>query len=131
MPMPQLIVTAVLVGGRSKSEIVRQCGVSRRWVITLVQIVSRRGRRGGESLNAAYSVRSFELAISCDRVVDLLYWTSLRTRSSAPAFVQGDNPPQQGNGQRHDSGNNRGGQSVYHVGDHEVCGKGNGRRERH
>ena len=37
MGMPQLIVTAVLVEGRSKSEVARQYGVSRRWVITLVQ----------------------------------------------------------------------------------------------
>jgi transposase InsO family protein len=37
MGMPQLVVTAVLVEGRSKSEVARQYGVSRRWVITLVQ----------------------------------------------------------------------------------------------
>ena len=37
MGMPQLVVTAVLVGGRSKSEVARDYGVSRRWVITLVQ----------------------------------------------------------------------------------------------
>ncbi len=37
MGMPQLIVTAVLVEGRSKSEVARRYGVSRRWVITLVQ----------------------------------------------------------------------------------------------
>ena len=37
MAMPQLIVTAVPVEGRSKSEIARQYGVSRRWLITLVQ----------------------------------------------------------------------------------------------
>ena len=36
MGMPQLIVTAVLVEGRSKSEVAREYGVSRRWVITLV-----------------------------------------------------------------------------------------------
>jgi transposase-like protein len=35
--MPQLVVTAVLVEGRSKSEVARDYGVSRRWVITLVQ----------------------------------------------------------------------------------------------
>ena len=35
--MPQLVVTAVLAEGRSKSEIARNYGVSRRWVITLVQ----------------------------------------------------------------------------------------------
>jgi transposase InsO family protein len=37
MGMPQLVVTAVLVEGRSKSEVARQYGVSRRWVITVVQ----------------------------------------------------------------------------------------------
>ena len=37
MGMAQLVVTAVLVEKRSKSEVARQYGVSRRWVITLVQ----------------------------------------------------------------------------------------------
>jgi transposase InsO family protein len=37
MGMAQLVVTAVLVEGRTKSEVARQYGVSRRWVITLVQ----------------------------------------------------------------------------------------------
>lgn len=37
MGMPELIVTSVLVEGRSKSEVARDYGVSRRWVITLVQ----------------------------------------------------------------------------------------------
>jgi transposase InsO family protein len=37
MGMAQLLVTAVLVEGRSKSEVARDYGVSRRWVITLVQ----------------------------------------------------------------------------------------------
>jgi transposase InsO family protein len=37
MGMAELVVTAVLVEGRSKSEVARQYGVSRRWVITLVQ----------------------------------------------------------------------------------------------
>jgi site-specific DNA recombinase len=36
MGMAQLVVTAVLVEGRSKSEVARTYGVSRRWVITLV-----------------------------------------------------------------------------------------------
>lgn len=35
--MPQLVVTAVLAEGRSKSEVARDYGVSRRWVIELVQ----------------------------------------------------------------------------------------------
>ena len=37
MGMPQLVVTAVLIEGRGKSEVARDYGVSRRWVITLVQ----------------------------------------------------------------------------------------------
>src|SRR3712207_3323981 len=37
MGMPQLVVTAVLVEGRRKSAVARDYGVSRRWVITLVQ----------------------------------------------------------------------------------------------
>ena len=37
MGMAQLVVTAVLVEGRSKSEVARTYGVSRRWVVTLVQ----------------------------------------------------------------------------------------------
>ncbi len=37
MSMARLVVTAVLVEGRSKSEVARDYGVSRRWVITLVQ----------------------------------------------------------------------------------------------
>ncbi len=37
MGMAQLVVTAVLVEGRSKAEVAREDGVSRRWVITLVQ----------------------------------------------------------------------------------------------
>jgi transposase len=35
--MAQLVVTAVLVEGRCKSEVARDYGVSRRWVMTLVQ----------------------------------------------------------------------------------------------
>lgn len=36
--MAQLVVTAVLVEGRSKAEVARTYVVSRRWVITLVQL---------------------------------------------------------------------------------------------
>ena len=46
MGMPQLIVTAVLVEGRSKSEVAREYGVSRRWVITLVQRYLAEGEAG-------------------------------------------------------------------------------------
>jgi transposase len=48
MGMPQLVVTAVLVDGRSKSEVARQYGVSRRWVITLVQRYLAEGDAGLE-----------------------------------------------------------------------------------
>jgi hypothetical protein len=37
MGMPQLVVTAVLIEGRTKSDAARDYGVSRRWVVTLVQ----------------------------------------------------------------------------------------------
>jgi len=46
MGMPQLVVTAVLVEGRSKSEVAREYGVCRRWVITLVQRYLAEGDAG-------------------------------------------------------------------------------------
>jgi transposase InsO family protein len=46
MGMAQLVVTAVLVEGRSKAEVARQYGVSRRWVITLVQRYLAEGEPG-------------------------------------------------------------------------------------
>ena len=46
MGMPQLIVTAVLVEGRTRSEVAREYGVSRRWVITLVQRFLAEGEAG-------------------------------------------------------------------------------------
>jgi transposase InsO family protein len=46
MGMGQLVVTAVLVEGRSKSEVARTYGVSRRWVITLVQRFLAEGEAG-------------------------------------------------------------------------------------
>jgi transposase len=48
MGMPQLVVTAVLVAGRSKAEVARDYGVSRRWVITLVQRYLAEGDAGLE-----------------------------------------------------------------------------------
>jgi transposase InsO family protein len=48
MGMAQLVVAAVLVEGRSKSEVARQYGVSRRWVITLVQRYLAEGDAGLE-----------------------------------------------------------------------------------
>lgn len=46
MGMPELIVQAVLVEGRSKSEVARDYRVSRRWVITLVQRYLAEGDAG-------------------------------------------------------------------------------------
>ena len=46
MGMAQLVVTAVLVEGRSKSAVAREYGVSRRWVITLVQRFLAEGEAG-------------------------------------------------------------------------------------
>ena len=48
MGMPQLIVTAVLVERRTKSEVASTYGVSRRWVITLVQRYLAEGDAGLE-----------------------------------------------------------------------------------
>jgi transposase InsO family protein len=44
--MAQLVVAAVLVEGRSKSEVARAYGVSRRWVIALVQRYEAEGEAG-------------------------------------------------------------------------------------
>lgn len=46
MGMAELVVTAVLAEGRSKSEVARDYGVSRRWVITLVQRFEAEGVEG-------------------------------------------------------------------------------------
>src|SRR3569832_2049418 len=46
MGMTQLVVTAVLVEGRRKSEVARDYGVSRRWVLTLVQRYLAEGESG-------------------------------------------------------------------------------------
>lgn len=46
MGMARLVVTAVLVEGRSKSEVARTYGVSRRWVITLVARFLAEGEAG-------------------------------------------------------------------------------------
>lgn len=48
MGMPELVVAAVLEQGRSKSEVARSYGVSRRWVITLVQRYQAEGAAGLE-----------------------------------------------------------------------------------
>src|SRR5438309_10368044 len=46
--MARLVVTAVVVEGRSKSEVAADYGVSRRWVITLVQRYLAEGDAGLE-----------------------------------------------------------------------------------
>ena len=46
MGMAELVVTAVLVEGRSKSGVARDYGVSHRWVITLVQRYQGEGTAG-------------------------------------------------------------------------------------
>ena len=46
MGLPELIVTAVVTEGRSKSEVARDYGVSRRWVITLVLRFLAKGEAG-------------------------------------------------------------------------------------
>ena len=46
MGMPELVVTAVLVEGRTKSEVARDYGVCRRWVITFVQRYLAAGEAG-------------------------------------------------------------------------------------
>lgn len=48
MSMAGLVVAAVVVEGRSKSEVAREYGVSRRWVITLVQRFLAEGEAGLE-----------------------------------------------------------------------------------
>src|SRR5438309_6863164 len=46
MGMAELVVTAVVLQGRSKSEVARDYGLSRRWVITLVQRYLAEGDAG-------------------------------------------------------------------------------------
>ena len=46
MGMAELVVTAVVFEGRSKSEVARDYGISRRWVITLVQRYLAEGDAG-------------------------------------------------------------------------------------
>lgn len=48
MSMARLVVSAVLIEGRSKSAVAREYGVSRRWVITLVQRAVAEGDAGLE-----------------------------------------------------------------------------------
>ena len=48
MSMARLVVAAVVVEGRSKSEVAREYKVSRRWVVTLVQRFLAEGDAGLE-----------------------------------------------------------------------------------
>src|SRR5437763_13770533 len=48
MGTAELVVTAVVVQGRTKSEVARDYGLSRRWVITLVQRYLSEGEGGLE-----------------------------------------------------------------------------------
>jgi transposase InsO family protein len=72
MGMPQLIVTAVLVEGRSKSEVAREYAVSRRWVITLVQRFLAEGEAGlaPRSRRPRSSPRRTEAAVE-DEIVEI------------------------------------------------------------
>lgn len=52
MSLTRLVVTAVKVEGRSKSEVARDYGVSRRWVHELVRRFETEGEAGLEPLVA-------------------------------------------------------------------------------
>jgi transposase len=49
MSMARLVITAVVVEGRSKSEVARTYGLSRRWVQMLVARYAREGERAFEA----------------------------------------------------------------------------------
>jgi len=70
MSMARLVVTAVVVEGRSKSEVARDYGVSRRWVITLVQRFLAEGEAGLEprSRRPKRSPRQLDVAVE-NRIV--------------------------------------------------------------
>jgi transposase len=50
MSMARLVVTAVKVEGRTRSEVARDYGVSRRWVQELVRRYEKEGEAGLERL---------------------------------------------------------------------------------
>lgn len=72
MSMARLVVTAVVAEGRSKSEVARTYGVSRRWVITLVQRFLADGEAGLEprSRRARRSPAQLDVALE-DEIVAL------------------------------------------------------------
>ena len=86
MGMAQLVVTAVLVEGRSKSEVARDYGVSRRWVITLVQRYLAEGQAGLEP-------RSRRPRSSPNRIPDCVKDEIVRVRKELHAAGH-DNGPQ-------------------------------------
>ena len=65
MSMARLVVTAVVVEGRSKSEVARDYGLSRRWVITLVQAPGR-----GEAASSLVASPQSQPASGADAVED-------------------------------------------------------------
>ena len=62
MSMPELVVTAVRVQGRSKSEVARAHGPSRRWVHELV-----RARRPEPLASGHAGCRLPQLPVACQR----------------------------------------------------------------
>ncbi|MGH3927188.1 MAG: IS481 family transposase, partial [Pseudonocardiaceae bacterium] len=48
MSLARLVVTAVKIEGRTKAEVARECGISRRWVHELIRRVEAEGDRGLE-----------------------------------------------------------------------------------
>ena len=72
MGMPELIVTAVLTEGRSKSAVARDYGVSRRWVITLLQRYAAEGPAGLQprSRRPHHSPTQTSTAVE-DRIVEI------------------------------------------------------------
>jgi transposase InsO family protein len=72
MGMAQLVVAAVLEEGRSKSEVARTYGVSRRWVITLVQRFEADGPEGllGRSRRPARSPNRTPVSVE-DEIVEI------------------------------------------------------------
>jgi hypothetical protein len=79
MSIAPLVVTAVVVEGRSKSEVARCYGVSRRWVITLVQrFLAEASPRWSRAQDARGAARAGLMAPSKTRS-----WRSASTSWSA------------------------------------------------
>lgn len=100
MGMAQLVVTAVLVEGRSKSEVAREYGVSRRWVITLVQRFLAEGETGWRRARDAHTAargapptRSRTRSSSSTRVWTETATTPVRPRSPPTWLTATGTPP--------------------------------------